>query len=119
MSSAIYQLNAPISVEVPEQQSVDVSYINIFKVELETKRANATMKPYILIHFAACDANGTEIMVEMFDPLTHQISKKPLLASVAYFFFDEIGQEIKDCHKNLIELLFGKLQLNPGQIIQV
>lgn len=117
MPSTIYQLNTPLELTVASG-TYTVEYMNIFKFSAETKRPNSAQKAYLTVWFAACDANGTEIMVDDVNEVGEPV-RKPLLASVDTKFIDNISQDEKDLHKAAIEMLFTKIGLPAGTLIEV
>ena len=117
MPSTIYQLAAPLSVTVASG-TYTIEYMNIFKFSAETKRPNSSQKAYLTVWFAACDANGTEIIVDDVNENGEAV-RKPLLAAVDTKFIDNISQDERDLHKAAIEVLFTKIGLPAGTLIEV
>jgi hypothetical protein len=106
----IWQLTEPLEVD-----GVIVHYLNIFRMDAETKRDGGSRDPYFTAYFAFCDVNGKEIMVP-----NGEGGSVALGATKEALVFANIPQVLKDAHKEVKRIVFENLAgLPAGQVIEV
>lgn len=106
----IWQLNEPLNID-----GVEVNYMNIYRMDAETKRDGGSREPYFTAYFAFCDANGKEIMVP-----NGEGGSVALGGTKQTLVFSQIPQILKDTHAEVKRIVFENLQgLPSGQVIEV
>jgi hypothetical protein len=113
MPSLIYQLSTPLS-----HGNVQYQHINIFRIDMETKRNNALNEPHLSLYMAACDASGTEI--KSYNEHGNEVAVGSCFTRLA---MPQVTEAQKQAHRALMQALFDYLQqsgfLAPGQQIEV
>lgn len=112
MTSLLYRLDTPHN-----DGSATYQHVNIFRIDMETKRNNALFEPHLSMYLAACDPTGSEIRM-----YNEQGKKMPMGSAFVRLKFNDLTVAQKLSHQNLMQSLYEYLQtsnlLNAGTIVE-
>ncbi len=112
MPGLIYRLDTPLS-----HGALNYQHINVFRIDMETKRDGALNEPYLSMYLAACDAAGAEL--KTYNEQGRQVAVGSSFVRLSML---QVTAPQKQAHRALMQALFDYLQaenqLAAGSVVE-